>query len=239
MKLSFLVKFILLAFLGWVVLDVIDPLDPTTVSTPFCLGIVLTALSLRQSTTLVVTTCLLYIFLAISALIRFHLYSISLGHVYPHFFFSLFQRTGLFLVVCSLAVYLAHYRTAAERTRNHLQNILSKLPAPVVISDGSGLVIYSNETLCEILKQPATELIGMRYVDLFMKDIQEGKAMRYYIEMFSGQDKSIHEMGVRMAGLANPMKASLICLGTGSNRVLVTLLTEGSRAMSAEQVLLA
>jgi PAS domain-containing protein len=226
MKLSFFAKLIALLILGLAVEFVIDPLDPSTVSTPFLLGIILMGLSLRQSTALVAATGLIYAILTVDALILFHRYHEIHGHVGPHPYFWLFQRAGLFLVLSALAIYLAYYRTATERTRHYLEDILSKIPAPVVISDAAGFIIYGNDSLSVVFKQSATEIIGKRYVDLFMTDIQEGKAMRYYIEIFSERDKGTHEMGVRPFGGPIQMTARLICVGTGPSRVLITVLSD-------------
>jgi len=223
MKLSFFAKFIALLIIGLVVAFVIDPLDPSTVATPFCLGIIIMGLALRQDASLVVAVSLIYSVLTLIALIQFFHYHEIHGHVGPHPYFWLFQRAGLFFVVCSLAVYLAYYRTATERTRAHLQDILSKMPAPVVISDATGIIIYANDALCGAFKQPATEIIGKRYVDLFMTDIQEGKAMRYYIEIFSGQDQGIHEIEVQPFDDSILKTARFICVGTGPSRVMISL----------------
>jgi PAS domain-containing protein len=223
MKLSFFTKLIGLLILGFVVVFVIDPLDPSTVSTPFLLGIILMGLSLRQSTLLVVASSLIYSALTIFALIQFHQYVTAQGHISPHPIFWLFQRIGLFLVVCSMAIYLAYYRTATERTSNHLQGILSKLPAPVVISDATGYIVYGNEALSTIFKVESAKLTGKRYVDFLMPDIQEGKAMRYYIELFGEESNSVHELEIKPFDSETKIKARLTCLGTGSNRVLITV----------------
>jgi len=115
MKLSFFAKLLGLLFIGYAVVYIIDPLDPSTISTPFLLGIILMGLSLRQSTTLVLASSLIYSALTVDALILFHETNLASGHIDPHPYFWLFQRTGLFLVVCSMAIYLAHYRTSAEQ----------------------------------------------------------------------------------------------------------------------------
>ncbi len=225
MKISFFAKLIAVLFLGWLVVFIIDPLDPSTLSTPFCLGLILMGLSLRQSAPLVVSACAIYSIFTAYALISFNRVYSATVHVNPHPYFWLFQREGLFLVLCAMAIYLAYYRTAAERTRSHLQDILSNLPAPVVISDATGFIIYANETLRKVFK-PTSKIVGKRYVEAFMGDIQEGKAMRYYIEVFSGHDKGIHEIGVRPFGGAMPMTARITCLGTGPSRVMITVLSK-------------
>lgn len=226
-KLSFLTKALGLLLAGVVVVFIVDPLDPSTISTPFLLGIILMALSLRQSTYLVTTTCFGYSILTAYALISAYLYSASQGHVNPHPYFWLFQRMGLFLVVCALAIYIASYRVDSDRIRARIQNILAKLPAPVVISDAAGYIVYVNEALCQAFKGDASEMMGKRYVDLFMTDIQEGKAMRYYIELFAAPGESVHELEIKPLNSETKTKARLTCLGSGSTRVMITLLSLG------------
>jgi PAS domain-containing protein len=225
MKLAFFAKIIGLFILGLVVVFIIDPLDTSTVSTPFLLGIILMGLCLRQSMALVLATSLIYSALTVYALIHFHQYFATHFYASPHPYFGIFQRSGLFFVLCSMAVYLAYYRTTTERTHTHLQDILSKMPAPVVISDATGIITYANDTLGAAFNQSPAGLIGKRYVDHFMSDIHEGKAMRYYIEIFSGQDKAVHEIEVRPFGSPTPMTARLICVGAGPSRVMTTLLS--------------
>jgi transcriptional regulator with PAS, ATPase and Fis domain len=225
MKLLFFVKLIVLLIVGLVVEYIIDPLDPSTISTPFLLGIILMGLSLRQSTPVVATTSLIYSAITINALIQFHHYHELQGHVSPHPYFWLFQRVGLFLVLCGLAIYLAYYRTDTQRIVANIQNILGKLPAPVVISDAAGFIIYANDTLSTVFKQSAADIIGKRYVDLFMTDIQEGKAMRYYIELFGDQANSVHELEIKAFYSEAKIKGRLTCLGSRSNRVMITLLS--------------
>jgi hypothetical protein len=133
MKLAFWVKVIAVVIVGFLVVFVVDPLDRSTVSTPFLLGIILMGLSLRQSTALVVIASLLYTALTIFALITFHQYIENTLHVSPHPGFWLFQRAGLFLVLCGLAIYLAHYRTDTQRVLSHLQGILSTKRLPNLV----------------------------------------------------------------------------------------------------------
>ncbi len=231
MKLSFIAKFVILVVIGLVVVFIIDPLDPSTVSTPFCLGIILMALSLRQSTQIVVAASLIYNVLTVIALVHFHHHiAATVIHVGAHPYFWLFQRIGLFMVLSALAVYLAYYRTGSQRLLSHVQDILTKLPAPVVISDAAGYVVYANEALATTYKQNVNDLTGKRYVDFFMTDIQEGKAMRYYIELFGAQTNSVHDLEMKPFDSGIKVKARLTCLGSGSDRVMITVLSDASDA---------
>jgi len=229
---TFFVKLVILVLVGSVVVFVIDPLDKSTISTPFLLGIILTALSLRQSTQLVAITSILYCIMTVYSLVSGQRYFASLGYFSPHPYFWLFQRAGLFFVVCVLVTYLASFRTESERIRARIQSILAKLPAPVVISDAAGYIVYVNEALCSSFKKNAKDLTNKRYVDLFMTDIQEGKAMRYYIELFAAPGDSVHELEIKPFADEIKTKARLTCLGSGAARVMITLISgggEGSR----------
>jgi PAS domain S-box-containing protein len=210
--------------MGLLTVFVIDPLDMSTVSTPFCLGIILMALSLRQTTSLVVAVSGLYALLTVYALIRFHEYYATHVYASPHPYFWLFQRVGLFLVLCGLAVYLAHYRTDTERILTRLRTILGKLPAPVILSDASGHIVYANDAVVPILHQGADELLGRSYFDFLLTDKTKGKSIRSYFELFEMETNGIFEVEISPFGAGHRVNAQLICLGTGQNRVMITVL---------------
>jgi PAS domain-containing protein len=130
---------------------------------------------------------------------------------------------GLFLVMCGLAIYLAHYRTESQNILSHVQSILTKLPAPVVISDASGVIVYTNNAFGSTWIKNDSEMKGKRYIDCFMPDIQEGKAMRYYIELFGETPETVHELEFSPSAEAPKQKARLTCLGSGPNRVMITV----------------
>ena len=206
--------------IGMIVAFVIDPLDRTTLSTPFLLGLLLLALSIRQALWVVVTACMAYCALDIYAMFDFMEHA---PHPVVHPAFWFYQRLGQFLVVCLMSMYLSYFREQMQGNLDQTREILSKLPAPVAISDAVGYVIYVNDYLCTFLKQPSSELVGKRYVDLFMTDIQEGKAMRYYIELFA-DPKPNHEMKLRTSASPVSLNANVTCLGAGAHRNMITVL---------------
>jgi PAS domain-containing protein len=221
MKLSPSVALLLAVVLALMVVFVIDPLDKTTFSTPFCLGMILMWLSLRQKAWVVLTVTIFYCFLDFYAT---ELFLGSFQHPAEHPYFWFFQRFGLFIVVCVMSVYLSYHREESERSLKHIQGILSKLPAPVVISDATGIITYVNEALCSFFGKASTELVGKRYLELFMTNIDEGKAMRYYIELFGSHDQNAPEVELLTSARPTNIKASLTCLGTGTKRSMITVL---------------
>ena len=210
--------------MGLVTVFVIDPLDPSTVSTPFCLGIILMGLSLRQSTSLVAAVGLLYSVLTAYALIHYNQYFISAVHPDPHPYFWLFQRAGLFFLLCAMAVYLAAYRRDTELILTRLRTVLGNLPAPVILSDASGHIVYANDAVTPILHQTPSGITGNSYFDFFHTEAMKGKSIRAYFELFEADTNGVYELEVSPFGSANKMTAQLISLGTGPNRILITLL---------------
>jgi PAS domain-containing protein len=206
--------------LGVIVAFVIDPLDRTTLSTPFLLGLLLLALSIRRALWVVVTACAAYCALDVYAMFYFMEHA---PHPVVHPAFWFYQRFGQFMVICLMSIYLSYFREQMQENLDQTKEILSKLPAPVAISDAAGYVIYVNDYLCTFLKQPSSGLLGKRYVDLFMTDIQEGKAMRYYIELFA-DPKANHEMKLKTSASPANLNATVTCLGSGAQRNMITVL---------------
>ncbi len=230
LKLSLPFKFLLALALGLVTVFIIDPLDPTTISTPFCLGIILMGLSLRQSTGLVAAVSSVYSILTIYALIHAHRYFSIHVHVTPHPYFWLFQRMGLFLVLCGMAIYLASYRTDTERILTRLRTILSKLPVPVILSDATGKIVYANDAMTSLLNQIPAQITGRSYFEFFMKDKMKGKSIRAYFGLFETDADGAYELEVGpFAAGAGKMNAQLTCLGTGKNRILITVLQNSEK----------
>jgi len=182
------------------------------------------ALSLRNGTGLVVAVSCLYTVLTVVALVRFHEYIAAHVHVSPHPLFWLFQRSGLFVVLCGLSIYLSYYRTDTERILTRLRTILGKLPAPVILSDASGNVVYANEAVKPLLHKTPAELVGNSYFDFILTDKTKGKSIRSYFDLFEMDTNGIFDLEVRPFGDTNRASAQLICLGTGPNRVMITVL---------------
>lgn len=59
-----------------------------------------------------------------------------------------------------------------------------------------------------------------------MADILEGKAMRYYIELFGDDQNNVHQIEVKPFNESAAMNARLTCLGSGSSRVMISVLSK-------------
>jgi PAS domain-containing protein len=218
--------------MGLLTVFVIDPLDPTTVSTPFCLGIILMGLSLRQSPSLVIAVSGVYSVLTACALIEFHRYHDAHVHVSPHPYFWLFQRMGLFLLLCGMAIYLAYYRTDTERVLERLRTILGKLPAPVILSDASGNIVYANDAVTPIFNQTPEQIVGKSYFNFFLTEKMKGQSIRSYFTIFEANTNETYELEIYPFDSTEKMTAQLMCLGRGQNRVMVTVLQNTEKTIA-------
>jgi PAS domain-containing protein len=205
-------------------LYVFDRLNVSALSYPVCLSIVIMGISLRQNPALVLVISLFYIVLVTCSSFYF-LYHSNPYHVpFPNRLFGLVQREGVFLVVCAMAVYMSLYRVASEQQLGDLEKTFRKIPVPVVISDGAGFITYANESLKASFKCLPQDLVGKSYPDIFMPSIAEGKAIRFYIELFGDDTDSVREMDITPLGESVPMLARIVCYGEGYKRSLITVL---------------
>lgn len=219
---SFFTKLLLALILGLVVIFVFDRLDVSSLSAPLCLAIALMAISLRQRPLLVVMISLVY-----TLLVTYSAFCFLYNHPhlpFPYPVFALVHGVGAFAVVCAMAIYMSFYRTTSQRLLTDVRNTLSKLPVPVVVSDASGLIIYTNESLNAFLQYLPPNLTGKKYTDFFMPAVHERKAMRRYLELFNVEANSVHEVDILPFGRSVPMLARLTCHGIGSKRIMVTVL---------------
>jgi PAS domain-containing protein len=123
-----------------------------------------------------------------------------------------------------MAIYLAYYRTDTERILTRLRAILSKLPSPVILSDASGHIVYANDAVTPVLHQTPSHITGKSYFDFFHTEAMKGKSIRAYFDLFEADTNEIYKLEVSPFGGANKMNAQLICLGTGPNRIMITVL---------------
>jgi PAS domain-containing protein len=176
--------------------------------------------------------------MTVVALVKFQEYYAAHVHVSPHPLFWLFQRSGLFVVLCGLSIYLAYYRTDTERILTRLRTILGKLPAPVILSDASGNIVYANDAVTPVLRKSPAEMVGNSYFDYILTDKTKGKSIRSYFDLFEMDTNGIFELEVRPFGPANKSTGQLICLGTGQNRVMITMLQGQGAEKIIEQAVL-
>jgi len=221
---STIVKCLLALTLGLVMLYVFDRLNVSALSYPVCLSIVIMGISLRQNPTLVVAISVLYVVLVTVSSVYF-LYHSNPYHVpFQIRLFGLVQREGVFMVVCAMAIYMSLYRISSEQMIADLERTFSKIPVPVVISDGTGLITYVNASLTASFIHLPKDIIGKRYTDFFMPGIAEGKAMRFYIELFGDETDQPKEIDLIPFGETESVFSRIICHGDGYKRSLITVL---------------
>lgn len=135
----------------------------------------------------------------------------------------LFVRLGSFAVGAAIAFNLARTRLRLARHSAETLEVLVSLPIPVVVADAAGYVQFVNQAAERLLGARA----GERFVEVVMSDVDEGKAMRFYIEFFEERPDQADVVQVRPRGLGQAAQARMICLGHGKDRRLVAVLQDG------------
>lgn len=143
----------------------------------------------------------------------------------------LFVRLGSFAVGAAIAFNLARYRLRLARHSAETLEVLTSLPVPVVVADAAGYVQFVNQAAERLLGARP----GERFVEVVMSDVEEGKAMRFYIEFFEERAERSDGVQVRPRGASRPMQARMICLGQGKERRLVVVLQEGGAAARRDE----
>jgi PAS domain-containing protein len=136
-----------------------------------------------------------------------------------------------FFALCGLAIYLSYDRAATKRKLAQTRTILRRLPAPVILSDASGVIVYANDAVTPILHHSSTEIVGRSYFDFVLMDKLKGQAIRSYFDRFEADTNGVFQLEISPFGEANRGTAELICLGKGANRVMITVLPKIERIL--------
>jgi PAS domain-containing protein len=138
---------------------------------------------------------------------------------------KLMLRMSFFATACALGILYSKARQDLNKSLGWVVDVLGKMPVPLIVSDAAGYVVYANEEAGAFFRVSSLEIEGKRFVDLFMPDVEEGKAMRFYVEMFEDFSALAQQtnLGAR-GGVEKSVPARMMCMGVGSDRRLVTLL---------------
>lgn len=142
---------------------------------------------------------------------------------------KLVLRVIFFATACIMGVLYSHARQTLNKSLGWVVDVLGKMPVPLVVSDAAGYAVFASEEAEVFLGFPHGGIEGKRFVELFMADVDEGKAMRFYIEMFEDYSATAQQVNLGIGGRETvSVPARLICLGIGGERRLVTVLLSTS-----------
>jgi PAS domain-containing protein len=98
-------------------------------------------------------------------------------------------RFGAFLVMAAVALGMSWQRELGRRSSDRSKYLMQSLTLPLMLSDGSGNIVFTNEAAAGILRCTVRELLNTSYFMLFSLPSEQGKFIAKYFEQFDGVDK--------------------------------------------------
>jgi PAS domain-containing protein len=208
-------------------------LVPGAVITPLCSLLMLGYMALRFR-----PLPLLIWVLALTAVSFFMLYTgtrheeVTSGKI-----LTVVIRAVTLLVGGIVAVNLSMYRTHLAGSYNQIVAVLEVIATPIIISDDTGTINYVNTKAAELLGIEMKKAPGLSYFSFIANQSEKGKTIQSYLDVFDNR-QAPHEIGIRLRGASDkPMKATLMSLGEGKYRRLVTVISEENTNSTAAQLL--
>lgn len=97
-------------------------------------------------------------------------------------------RFGAFLVMAAVTIGMSWQRDLWQRSYERVELLMQTLTLPLMLSDGSGHVVFANEAAAGILRCSMKELLASSYFVLFSLPNEQGKFIAKYFEQFDGQE---------------------------------------------------
>lgn len=172
-----------------------------------------------------VVVALAALVLAVGALNSF----LAFRNILPHETAALIYvavRFSSFATASTIAVLLSYSKYRTTEALNATETLLSEIPAPVIVSDSSGTVIRVNREARSALRSGDTPM-GKKWPLLMLANQDEGSATRAYIDFFAGEDTRAKDITLHLRHSPDaPTRARIICLGRGSDRVMITVIED-------------
>jgi len=93
----------------------------------------------------------------------------------------------------------------------------------LVISDALGLITFANAEALTILKESSGSIVGRKWVHLMMANTNEGTATKLYLKLFEEGASSQKSTILGLVGKRlKEVPGTVVCIGEGSDRVLLT-----------------
>jgi PAS domain S-box-containing protein len=135
-------------------------------------------------------------------------------------------RTATLLIGGVATVLLSIHRRRLFQSHEHLLGVLRKIPAPLVLSNSSGTVIFVNEQAASMLGLAPEEAEGLSYFALFVNRSDKGNAIKHYLEMVEQEEQTASSIELRLRDRPEvPMKGTLVPLASGGDRWIITLIS--------------
>ena len=138
---------------------------------------------------------------------------------------NLILRMAGFCLTSTFATLFSRDRIRSKNLMAQTFDVLSHVPAPMVISDASGHVKFANSEAVDVLGISHDELMETPFLKLFMSDQDEGSAAREYREIIESPRGGAKERDVVVSSRQYlKCHARMVPIGDRNARLLVTLI---------------
>ena len=213
---------LLFAAVGLTIVTAVFILDlgaNTLAVTPFFCAITLLALAfVLRPLEIAGTSLLMSVLLSLSLI---YLQQFRNGD--PHIeWIRVLLRLGSFAAATVLAMLFSRYRLYSARMTDQTFEVLSRMPAPVIVSDAYGQIRFANNAAIQLLSKDSRNLRGVSYTRLLLTESEEGSADRIYRKVFE-ESASKHRSITLSHGAGMQLSAHTASIGERENRLMVTL----------------
>jgi len=132
---------------------------------------------------------------------------------------------GATFMISSLVVYwVCRQREALSESFQNMLNIVTCLPAPLLISDESGLIVFINNRAREILKIEEGDLADKTYFQVFAMPTNQGQFIANYLAHFEQGGQLAKEVILANRGnIDQPISANWQVIYLGRQRKMITM----------------
>ena len=192
--------------------------------TPLACAVMILWMALKHRPAIVAAWAVVFV-CAVLALPLFEAH-LPKGHDIP--FWTAAVRSFFLVLSGVLACVISQIRDDLNRGYNQMITVLEKMPVPIVISDESGTINFINEQASELLGLPMSEAPGHSYFSFLANQFEKGKSIQQYLRIFDSDENQGIKLRIHLRRYPNKlMHGTLMGLGSGNARRLVTVIREG------------
>ena len=121
-------------------------------------------------------------------------------------------------------VLLSMHRFRVSESFVQTLTILEKLPAPVVLSDCAGCIVFMNDDALQLLETTAEEALGSSYFT-YLVEGERGKTIQKYLDMVDSKQCELENVTVQiMKPVPRTITASIVTIQANRTKLLATVL---------------
>ena len=133
-------------------------------------------------------------------------------------------RFGTLLLAAFGAVLLSRHRNRVAESFLQTLTILEKLPAPVVLSDSAGCIVFMNDDALNLLDIDSAEAIGASYFT-FLAEGERGRTVQKYLDMVDAPNCRAWSISVQLKKpVPRMISASIVSIEANHTKLLATVL---------------